>query len=238
MDTFSSFFDERTRTTWNTNALKNFQALSPKVQNHLQKVFTTLCASLLLSAVGVYVHILSHVGGVLTHIGFIGAGKRMKLLVAAAFLQGCSIGNLVEAVLSFDPSIVLSAFLGTVAIFACFAGAALLAKRREMLFIGGVASSAISIMFALRFATLFVGGSAAMFQLELYGGLLIFVGYVLFDTQMIVERADRGDLDYVKHSLDLFIDFVAIFVRILIILTKNAEKRERDDKRKTNTRRR
>lgn len=46
----------------------------------------------------------------------------------------------------------------------------------------------------------------------------MFAGYIIVDTQEIVERAHFGDLDYVKHALTLFTDLAAIFVRILIIM--------------------
>ncbi len=51
--------------------------------------------------------------------------------------------------------------------------------------------------------------------------------------QVIVEKAEHGDTDHIKHALDLFVDFVAIFVRILVIMLQNAErKEERRDSRK------
>ena len=60
--------------------------------------------------------------------------------------------------------------------------------------------------------------SLSLLQIQLYLGLVLFCGFVLFDTQLIIERFNNGDNDYIWHSVDLFIDFIAIFKRLLIIL--------------------
>lgn len=39
-------------------------------------------------------------------------------------------------------------------------------------------------------------------------------------------------MDHVKSALDLLVDVFAIFVRILVILMRNAEKKEREKSRK------
>jgi FtsH-binding integral membrane protein len=49
---------------------------------------------------------------------------------------------------------------------------------------------------------------------------------------MVVERASAGDMDHVQHAMDLFVDFAAIFVRILVILMQNSEKREEREREK------
>ena len=62
-------------------------------------------------------------------------------------------------------------------------------------------------------------------QFELYFGLLLFCGFVLFDTQLIVEKFNLGNDDFIWHSLDLFLDFVNIFRRLLIILASKVKLR-------------
>ena len=41
--------------------------------------------------------------------------------------------------------------------------------------------------------------SVLAFQVQLYGGLLLFCGFVLYDTQLIVSKCTRGDRDFVWY---------------------------------------
>lgn len=86
--------------------------------------------------------------------------------------------------LMVHPGVLFTGFMATAAIFACFSGAALLSRRRSWLYLGGALSSAISVFLMLRLGTWMFGGRALAFQAELYGGLLVFVGYILLDTQV------------------------------------------------------
>lgn len=67
--------------------------------------------------------------------------------------QGFSLGSLIELVLEVDPSTLVTALLATTTVFVCFAGAALLAKRRSYLYLGGILSSAMTGKFITFFPT-------------------------------------------------------------------------------------
>ncbi|XP_008465888.2 bax inhibitor 1-like [Cucumis melo] len=249
MDAFSSFFDSQPASTnrWTYDSLKNFRQISPVVQSHLYQVYLTLGCALVASAAGAYLHILWNIGGILTTLAGIGCiawlmatppyeeRKRVSMLMAAALLEGASTGPLIGLAIDIDPSVLVSAFVGTAVAFGCFSAAAMFARRREYLYLGGLLSSGISMLLWLHFASSIFGGSTALFKFELYFGLLLFVGYMVVDTQEIIERAHLGDMDYVKHALTLFTDFFGVFVRLLIIMLRNSVEKTRRRRRKGGT---
>lgn len=63
-------------------------------------------------------------------------------------------------------SILISGFAGTALAFGCFSAAAMLARRREYLYLGGLLSSGLSILLWLQFASALFGGSTAIFKFE------------------------------------------------------------------------
>ncbi|CAL5040674.1 unnamed protein product [Urochloa decumbens] len=244
MESMFGFQSQRRRMSF--DSLKRLGHISPAVQSHLKHVYLTLCSALAFSALGAYLHIALNVGGTLTTLGCLAAiaflislppsqdhqRNRFALLMSAALLQGASIGPLLDLVLHFDPRILVMAFVGTAIAFGCFSGAAILAKRREYLYLGGLLSSALSILLWLQFAASIFGHSRTTFTFELYFGLLVFMGYMVFDTQEIIERAHHGDMDYIKHALTLFTDFVAVLVRVLVIMLKNAREKSDEEEKK------
>lgn len=61
-------------------------------------------------------------------------------------------------------------------------------------------------------------------------GLLVMCGFVLFDTQLIIEKAEHGDKDYIWHCIDLFLDFVTLFRKLMLILAFNEKDKKKEKK--------
>lgn len=157
---------------------------------------------------------------------------RYSLLAAFAFCQGCSISPIVGSALVINPTLVLTAVATTATVFICFTLSALMTKRRSYLFLGGYLSAAVMGMMVVRLGSMFTGSRGMSFELELYAGVLIFSAYILFDTQLIVEKASAGEMDHIRHALDLLVDLLALFVRILLIIMRNNQKKESEDNRR------
>jgi len=201
--------------------------------------------TVLASTAGAYVHLFTDLlsgGGILCSLLAAGLafglfltpdnGKnrstRMGMLLGFGFLTGLGLGPLLQLAIMMNPSIVPTALLVTSTVFACFTGASLMAPDGKYLYLGGMLTSGLSTLLWLGFINIFFR-SQMLFQAHIWIGLAVFCGFIMFDTQLIIRKARNGDKDFIAHSLDLFIDFVQVFRKVLILLM---QKEERDNKKK------
>ncbi|XP_037470785.1 bax inhibitor 1-like [Triticum dicoccoides] len=255
MDAFYSTSSAAAAADWCYASLNKFREISPAVRSHLKLVYRTVCFALVSSAVGAYVHVALNIGGTLTMLACMGnivlfsltpvyeevSFLRFGLLMAAALLQGATVCPLIHPPMDFDPSVLATGFVGIAIALGCFSCITLIAKRSvtsiakrsEYMYLRALLSSDLSILLWLQLATsIFVLLSGSL-MVEVYSGILIFVGYMVYDMQQIIKRAHRGDMDYIGHALTLFTDITAILDRIFIIM--NACDKSKDKKRKMST---
>lgn len=152
--------------------------------------------------------------------------KRLAILEGFALLTGFSLGPILDSVFAVDPNIIVTAFVGTSVIFICLTLSALCdTHRSHLLFLRVTLMSGCSILFLVSLTNVFFG-STLLFEANTYLGPLVMCGFVLFNTQRIIEKAENGDKDYIWHCVTLFVDFISVFRRLLIILsTKEKNKK-------------
>eukprot|EP00745_Piridium_sociabile_P007262 TRINITY_DN147047_c0_g1_i1.p1 TRINITY_DN147047_c0_g1~~TRINITY_DN147047_c0_g1_i1.p1 ORF type:complete len:252 (+),score=67.05 TRINITY_DN147047_c0_g1_i1:43-756(+) len=228
--------------SWST--IFKFDRLERPVQQHLKNVYACLGMGMLAAAAGAYVSLVSNFiqAGFLTAIISVGLmlwlnstrhckenfNKRMGIFMGFTFCSGVSLGPCLKLAIMIDPSIIPTSLLATSVIFISFTVAALFNQNRTFLYMGGLLMSALSWLMVLSFGNLFFG-SRLLFDVSMYLGLFVFCAFVLYDTQLIVEKRRRGDEDFIWHSVDLFLDFINIFRKLMIILSKKESEKKRKD---------
>jgi FtsH-binding integral membrane protein len=68
--------------------------------------------------------------------------------------------------------------------------------------------------------------SPVLFNVWLYGGLLLFSAFVLYDIQKIIHNAKmKPYYDPINESLGIYMDTIIIFERFLMIFLMNKNKK-------------
>ena len=121
-------------------------------------------------------------------------------------------------------ALVIDATLATGVAMSTLAGVAYMAPSEQFLKWGGALGMCCGGMFALSLMCMFTN-SSALFNVWLYGGLLLNGALVLYQTQKIIHNAKmQQHFDPVNESLSVYIEAINIFQRILIILMGNKKK--------------
>ena len=102
------------------------------------------------------------------------------------------------------------------------------AKQEKYLYLGGPLLAGLAIVVVSGLAPLVLPATAARSlmwseRIWLYGGLAVFGGFTLYDVQKILQHArmaQRGlvQRDAVNESINLEIDFLNLFIRMVYIL--------------------
>lgn len=72
-------------------------------------------------------------------------------------------------------------------------------------------------------STLVVGPnplSTLLFSLDNYAGILLFTGFIGYDTHVAIREYQEGNADHLGMSLQLILDFWNILIRVMSILSK------------------
>ncbi len=149
----------------------------------------------------------------------VGAIRRVKgvnlvALFAFTFLEGVLISPIILFTLGRSPLTLLAAGALTVATFGGLTAYTFI-TRKDFGFLGGFLFTGLIVILVASLIGIFVGSS--IFSLAISSGaVLLFAGYVLYDTSNIIHNLPTDE--YVAGALDLFLDFFGLFIHLLNIL--------------------
>ncbi|EAN33205.1 Inhibitor of apoptosis-promoting Bax1 family protein [Theileria parva strain Muguga] len=244
MDNFTKFHTRRPY--FNVNTILDFAPLTEPQKVHLTKVYTTLAFSALVTFLSVVINgpwtILHPLFGVFLVLGSIfyiiftktsrndSNYKRLVALFLFSLGLGITYRNYILQAFVFKPEIVTTALMGSIGIFGSFSLASLFMKTRMAMYLGALIFSLSNYIVMVNFANYFFR-SRFVNNVTLILGLFLFVGYIAFDTQMVLREVKNGNEDYIYHAMMLYYDLFALFLELLIYLMEKEKSKSKKEKK-------
>jgi FtsH-binding integral membrane protein len=103
------------------------------------------------------------------------------------------------------------------------------APSEKFLNMTGPLAIGLGLVFAASVGTMFFPPVSrlglSLYSLSVYGGLVLFSGFLLYDTQRIVKKAEHHmHFDPINESISVYMDILNIFIRMVMILGGNKKK--------------
>ncbi|BAM40690.1 uncharacterized protein TOT_020000944 [Theileria orientalis strain Shintoku] len=255
MDTFARFCSRGSAFKFDT--IFNTAPITEAQKYHMTKVYNTLAYTGLVTFLTVAIngpwrHINPLVASLLLILSLVYIAftkynkdelnlKRMAALTVFPMTIGIIHKNFIAQVVALKPGkevkrkrcaeLVNTALMATVGIFTSFSLAALYMSSRLTMYVTSTLASIAVYVALASFANMFVASEMAH-GVILSLGVVIFIGYIVIDTQRILEDFSDGDEDYMMHAILLYYDLFELFFRILIMLKNKEDRKEREQKNK------
>ena len=141
-------------------------------------------------------------------------GVNLAALFGFTTLTGVVISPLIAVILQINPGSILAAGLLTVGIFGGLTAYVFVSKK-DFSFMRGMLMTGLIVVILAGVVNIFLGASALGFAVAA-ATLLLFSGFVLYDTSNIIRRYPTNE--YVAGALSLYLDAFNIFLALLRIL--------------------
>ncbi|XP_017013143.2 growth hormone-inducible transmembrane protein [Drosophila takahashii] len=153
-----------------------------------------------------------------------------------AWLAHCAVlGAVLAPMCLLGGPILTKALLYTGGIVGALSTVAACAPSEKFLNMGGPLAIGLGVVFASSLASMWLPPTTAvgagLASMSLYGGLILFSGFLLYDTQRIVKSAEMHPqyssslYDPINHALAIYMDALNIFIRIAIILAGDQKRK-------------
>merc|ERR1719166_846257 len=147
-----------------------------------------------------------------------------------AWLAHCAvIGAVVAPICLLGGPILTRAAWYTAGMVSGLSTVAVCAPSDKFLYMGGPLAMGLGVVFCASIASNFLPPTTAlgagMYSIAVYGGLVLFGAFLLYDTQKIIYKAERHPAGYgappfdpVNASISIYMDTINIFIRIAQLL--------------------
>ncbi|XP_054716264.1 growth hormone-inducible transmembrane protein-like [Uloborus diversus] len=111
------------------------------------------------------------------------------------------------------------------------------APSEKFLYMGGPLACGLGVVFASSLGSMFFPPTTALgaglYSISMYGGLVLFGAFLLYDTQRIVRKAETyptyaiHPYDPINASISIYLDTLNIFIRIAMLLAGGGSSRRK-----------
>merc|ERR1719179_84712 len=147
-----------------------------------------------------------------------------------AWLAHCAVvGDVIAPICMLGGPILTRAAWYTAGMVGGLSTVAVCAPSDKFLYMGGPLAMGLGIVFCASIGSAFLPPTTAMgaglYSVAMYGGLILFGAFLLYDTQKIIHKAERhpnyygaAPFDPVNASMSIYMDTINIFIRIAQLL--------------------
>lgn len=155
----------------------------------------------------------------------------------AAWLVHCAVvGAVIAPICLLGPAVLTRAAWYTAGMVGGLSTVAVCAPSDKFLYMGGPLAMGLGVVFCASIGSAFLPPTTAlgagMYSVAMYGGLILFGAFLLYDTQKVIYKAERHPAHYgappfdpVNASIGIYMDTINIFIRIAQLLAGGGRKK-------------